>query len=63
MKAESGANANANAVGQNTDGSYDVGLWQINDFNWASCSGGSAPCSPDTNLACGNLLIIKYMMQ
>jgi hypothetical protein len=32
MNAESGANAHA--ANQNTDGSYDVGLWQINDFNW-----------------------------
>ncbi len=50
MKAESGGNANA--VNQNSGGSYDVGLWQINDMNWASCSGGSAPCDPNTNLAC-----------
>ena len=50
MTNESGGNANA--VNQNYGGSYDVGLWQINDFNWGSCSGGSAPCSPSTNLAC-----------
>ena len=35
MNAESGGNAHA--VNQNTGGSYDVGLWQINDFNWVSC--------------------------
>jgi hypothetical protein len=51
MNAESGANANA--VGQNTDSSYDVGLWQINDYNWNSCSGGKAPCDPTANLECG----------
>ncbi len=51
MKAESGGNANA--VNQNSGGSYDVGLWQINDMNWASCSGGAAPCDPSTNLNCG----------
>ena len=50
MKAESGGNANA--VNQNSGGSYDVGLWQINDMNWASCSGGKAPCDPSTNLNC-----------
>jgi len=50
MKAESGGNANA--AGENTDGSYDVGLWQINDYNWNSCSGGKAPCDPSTNLNC-----------
>lgn len=50
MKYESGGNANA--VNQNNGGTYDVGLWQINDFNWASCSGGKAPCDPSTNLNC-----------
>ena len=50
MSHESGGNANA--VNQNTGGSYDVGLWQINDMNWASCSGGKAPCNPSDNLNC-----------
>ena len=50
MKYESGGNANA--VNQNTGGSYDVGLWQINDFNWGSCSGGKAPCDATSNLNC-----------
>ena len=50
MEAESGGNANA--VNMNRDSSYDVGLWQINDFNWKACSGGRAPCSPDANLEC-----------
>jgi len=50
MKAESGGNANA--VNQNSGGSYDVGLWQVNDYNWASCSDGAAPCDTNTNLAC-----------
>jgi hypothetical protein len=48
--AESGGNANA--VNYNDNGSFDVGLYQINDVNWNSCSGGSAPCDPGTNLAC-----------
>src|SRR3989338_128710 len=26
--------------------------WQINSSNWASCSGGSAPCSLSSNRAC-----------
>ena len=51
MNAESAANANA--ANQNSGGSYDVGLWQINDMNWASCSSGKAPCDPNTNLNCG----------
>ena len=50
MEAESGGNANA--VNMNRDGSYDVGLWQINDFNWKACSGNKAPCSPEVNLEC-----------
>ncbi len=50
MNAESGGNAYA--VNQNSGGSFDVGLWQINDMNWSSCSGGSAPCDPNANLAC-----------
>lgn len=50
MKHESGGNANA--VNQNSDGSFDVGLWQINKYNWASCSGGSAPCGTSANLNC-----------
>merc|ERR1712146_486695 len=49
---ESGGNANA--LNHNTNGSDDVGLFQINDFNWASCSGGSAPCNPDTNTKCAH---------
>jgi len=54
MSEESGANANAvnqNKIGKRK-GSYDVGLWQINEFNWDSCSGGSAPCDPNVNLQC-----------
>ena len=52
---ESGGNANA--VNQNgAGGSYDVGLWQINDMNWASCSSSKAPCDPNLNLECGMFL-------
>eukprot|EP01084_Bolivina_argentea_P172887 299447_1 len=50
MKHESGGDENA--VNQNTNESFDVGLWQINSMNWASCSGGKAPCNPNTNLEC-----------
>lgn len=50
IKHESGGNANA--AHQNSDGSLDVGLWQINDYNWPYCSGGSAPCDPTVNLNC-----------
>ena len=43
---------NGHAVNQNVGGSYDVGFWQINDQNWGSCSGGSAPCDIATNKGC-----------
>lgn len=47
---ESGGNGNA--LNYNTNGSYDVGLFQINDFNWNACSGGKAPCDLNANLQC-----------
>jgi hypothetical protein len=47
---ESGGNLHA--CNQNTDGSKDVGLWQINDRNWSACNGGSAPCDLSSNLRC-----------
>ena len=43
---------NRNAVNQNIDGSYDVGLWQINSFNWDVCNGGKTPCDTADNLRC-----------
>ncbi len=43
---------NSNAVNHNTGGSDDVGLFQINDVNWPSCSAGAAPCNPDVNTSC-----------
>ena len=49
---ESGGNANA--VNCNSNGSIDAGLYQINSVNWASCSGGSAPCNPSTNVQCAH---------
>ena len=54
MQNESGGNKNA--LYQNNNGpypgSYDLGLWQINDFNWDACNGGRAPCDPTENLNC-----------
>lgn len=46
---ESGGNANA--MNFNTNGSFDVGLWQINKVNWGAC-GGNAPCNTDANFQC-----------
>lgn len=34
----------AYATNYNSNNSYDVGLWQINQVNWASCNSGKAPC-------------------
>eukprot|EP01113_Clastostelium_recurvatum_P045921 TRINITY_DN796_c0_g1_i1.p1 TRINITY_DN796_c0_g1~~TRINITY_DN796_c0_g1_i1.p1 ORF type:complete len:152 (-),score=33.10 TRINITY_DN796_c0_g1_i1:198-608(-) len=40
------------AAHYNTDGSYDVGLWQINSVHFKSCNGGQAPCDLASNLKC-----------
>eukprot|EP00823_Brevimastigomonas_motovehiculus_P007611 TRINITY_DN670_c0_g2_i1.p1 TRINITY_DN670_c0_g2~~TRINITY_DN670_c0_g2_i1.p1 ORF type:complete len:144 (-),score=18.63 TRINITY_DN670_c0_g2_i1:420-851(-) len=50
------SSGNAHACNKNVGGSIDAGLWQINDMNWASCSGGSAPCDPSVNLKCAELV-------
>lgn len=47
---ESGGNANA--LNYNTDGSLNVGFWQINTVYWNKCSGGHAPCYPELNISC-----------
>ncbi|CDW74740.1 UNKNOWN [Stylonychia lemnae] len=49
-KHESGGNSHAQL--HNTNGSDDVGLWQINSSNWGQCSGGKAPCDVTSNLEC-----------
>jgi hypothetical protein len=46
------SSGNANAVNYNENGSYDIGVFQVNTVNWASCSGGAPPCNVATNLAC-----------
>eukprot|EP00388_Colpodella_angusta_P046491 GDKK01069576.1.p1 GENE.GDKK01069576.1~~GDKK01069576.1.p1 ORF type:complete len:140 (+),score=18.23 GDKK01069576.1:49-468(+) len=46
------SSGNANAANYNSNGSFDIGAWQINDVNWNSCSGGSAPCNVNTNMQC-----------
>ena len=50
-KHESGGNIHAENY-NSWNSSYDIGLWQINDYNWSSCSGGKAPCDASSNLAC-----------
>eukprot|EP01102_Stenamoeba_stenopodia_P002777 TRINITY_DN1264_c0_g1_i1.p1 TRINITY_DN1264_c0_g1~~TRINITY_DN1264_c0_g1_i1.p1 ORF type:complete len:159 (-),score=22.18 TRINITY_DN1264_c0_g1_i1:87-563(-) len=47
---ESGGDANA--ANYNSNGSYDIGVFQINSVNWNDCSGGKAPCDVTTNLNC-----------
>ena len=36
--------------------SYDVGVFKINSFNWDECSGGLAPCDPNANLKCAQMV-------
>eukprot|EP01033_Poteriospumella_lacustris_P009760 gene9760-6988_t len=50
MNAESAGNSNT--MNYNSDGSFDVGLWLVNNYNWNACSGGSAPCGASANLQC-----------
>ena len=54
MSHESGGNANAVGynAGQSSSYLWDVGLWQVNSYNWNACSGGSAPCDANKNLQC-----------
>ena len=49
VNAESSGNANAMNYG---GGRFYVGLFQISQIHWPSCSGGSAPCNPTTNRNC-----------
>ena len=49
IQKESGGNGHA--VNYNTNGSFDVGVFQINKVNWG-CNGGSPPCDVDPNLKC-----------
>ena len=49
----SGSGGNLNAMSYYLlQRAYQVGLWQINQFYWASCNNGSAPCSETANLNC-----------
>ncbi len=48
---ESGGDLNA-ANYNHSSRTYDVGLWQINQNNWPSCNGGSAPCNEVETLQC-----------
>ena len=50
VNAESGGNGNA--MNYNGNGTFDVGLFQINKVNWGGCSGGSPPCDVSTNVRC-----------
>jgi len=54
VNAESGGNANA--MNENGPTSFDVGVWQVNQQNWGSCSGGNAPCDPNTNADCAHMV-------
>jgi hypothetical protein len=41
-----------NAANYNTDSSFDVGAFQINEVNWGECNGGATPCDLNSNLKC-----------
>lgn len=43
---------NAHYMHHNSNGSTDVGLWQINNINWGECNNGHAPCDTAQNLHC-----------
>ena len=50
VRGESGGNSNA--MNYNKNGSYDIGIFQINQIHWKLCSGGKAPCDIGTNVGC-----------
>ncbi|CDW84019.1 UNKNOWN [Stylonychia lemnae] len=50
VKHESGGNTHAQLW--DSDGSNDIGLWQINSVNWGQCNGGNAPCDVNSNFEC-----------
>jgi len=45
------SSGNAHAANYNSNGSVDVGIFQINSINWG-CNSGHAPCDPNANLKC-----------
>ena len=49
VHAESGGNVNAMKYDK---GVFYIGLFQISQIYWPSCSGGSPPCNPTTNRNC-----------
>ena len=48
--------ANSNAMNKQPNGSFDVGLWQVNNIHWGVCNDGKAPCDPAKNLNCAVLV-------
>jgi len=46
------SSGNVHAQNHNSNGSDDVGVFQINSINWKGCNGGRAPCDTDSNLKC-----------
>ena len=47
---ESGGNSHAQL--HDSDGTNDIGLWQINTVNWGQCNNGNPPCDVNQNLEC-----------
>ena len=50
------SNGNSNSILDGHDGTFDVGLFHINTYNWAKCNAGNAPCDVDTNVGCAKML-------
>eukprot|EP01089_Gocevia_fonbrunei_P001028 TRINITY_DN10983_c0_g1_i1.p1 TRINITY_DN10983_c0_g1~~TRINITY_DN10983_c0_g1_i1.p1 ORF type:complete len:137 (-),score=14.03 TRINITY_DN10983_c0_g1_i1:52-462(-) len=50
------SSGDAHAANYNSNGSYDIGVFQINDIHWRSCSDGKAPCDVETNLKCAEMV-------
>eukprot|EP00744_Colponema_vietnamica_P004112 GILI01006191.1.p1 GENE.GILI01006191.1~~GILI01006191.1.p1 ORF type:complete len:141 (-),score=34.31 GILI01006191.1:220-642(-) len=46
------SSGNAHAANHNSNGSFDVGVWQVNNVNWNACNGGNAPCDVESNRKC-----------
>ena len=46
------SNGNSNSILNGRDGTYDIGLFHINTYNWAYCNNGKPPCSIEENINC-----------
>ncbi len=54
--AEDGGGDPAAMSPKNNNGTFDLGLWQINSSHWASCGGPAALADPANNAACAHMV-------